>query len=293
MCVFLGGGDTYILVQTLARHASQISRNAHIHGHQEIVNGLFERSPDALRRIPLAIIAGGTGNGLYTSVLHHSAEALSPLNATFLVLKGKPVPADLSLVEAQGGARHVAFLSFSWGLVADIDLESEVVRWAGAYRMDLWAIFCILRKKRYMGRLSFLPTTGTGEGAALPPLDGAVPPEWRVLEGHFYMVLISHTSHIAQDVLISPGLTLGSGACQILVLRRPVSRMNLINLFLSLEHGNHIHSEALEIYWATAYRIEPLTDDGLFALDGEKLEPYGPVQGAILPKAMRLMGALT
>lgn len=265
----------------------------------EIVNGLYQRDPDALRRIPLAIIAGGTGNGLYASVLHHSAQALSPLSATLLVLKGKIFPADLSLIETQSGERHVSFLSFSWGLVADIDIGSEVVRWAGAFRMDLFGVYCILRKRRYQGRFSFLPPrpeeagTGSGQGASLPPLNDAVPPEWQVIEGPFYMILVSHVSHIAQYVHIAPRLKLGSGTFQVLVLRRPISRLHLIKLLLALEHGRHIDSEAVEVYSAIAYRVEPLTTvEAVFALDGEALT-YGPVQGVVLPKAIRLMGALT
>lgn len=252
-----------------------------------------------MRRIPLAIIAGGTGNGLYASVLHQSAQALSPLSATLLLLKGKVFPADLSLIETHSGGRHVSFLSFSWGLVADVDIGSEVVRWAGAFRMDLFGVYCILRKRQYQGRFSFLPPrpeeagTGSGQGASLPPLNEAVPLDWKVIEGPFYMILVSHVSHIAQDVHIAPGLKLGSGTFQVLVLRQPISRLHLIKLFLSLEHGRHVESEVVDVYSATAYRVEPLTTvEGCYALDGEALT-YGPVQGAILPKAMRLMGALT
>jgi len=106
------------------------------------------------------------------------------------------------------------------------------------------------------------------------------------------MVLISHVSHIAEAVHISPGKALGDGAFQILVLRRPVSRVQLIGLFLALEHGGHVRSEAVEVFFATAYRIEPLASDGVYSLDGEVPE-YGRIQGGILPRAMRLMGALT
>ena len=79
-----------------------------------------------------------TGNGLFASVLFHSQEGLSPLNAAFLVVKGRALPADLSLVETQGGDRHLSFLMMSWGLVADVDIQSEVIRWAGALRQDIY-----------------------------------------------------------------------------------------------------------------------------------------------------------
>lgn len=278
----------------------------------EIINGLARRDPtglSALRQMPLAIIAGGTGNGLYASVLHHSAQAMSPVDATFLIIKGSLVQSDLSLIETAGGERHLSFLMLSWGLVADVDIESERIRWAGALRQDIYGVWAILRQKRYRGRLSFLPcpdpaSASQGGGAqqpqqqsqqqptALPPLAGPLPPDWVTIEDDFLMILISHVSHIAEKVHISPGKALGDGAFQLLVLRKPVSRGHLVNLFLSLEHGGHVSSDAVEVYSALAYRIEPLTEEGIYSLDGEVPE-YGTIRGAIIPQAMRLMGALT
>lgn len=33
----------------------------------------------------------------------------------------------------------------------------------------------------------------------------------------------------------------------------------------------------VEVYWAKAYRLEPLTSQGLYSLDGEPID-YGPIQ---------------
>lgn len=33
----------------------------------------------------------------------------------------------------------------------------------------------------------------------------------------------------------------------------------------------------MEIFWAKAYRLEPLTTQGIYSLDGEPVE-YGPIQ---------------
>lgn len=267
----------------------------------EIVNGLARRDPaglSALRQMPLAIIAGGTGNGLYASVLHHSAQAMSPVDATFLVIKGSLVQSDLSLIETAGGERHLSFLSLSWGLISDVDILSERIRWAGTLRQDVYGIWAILRQKRYRGRLSFLPCPPDSSAGAsqqppeLPPLAGPLSPEWITLEADFLLILISHTSHIAEKVFTSPGKQLGDGAFRILVLRKPVSRCHLFSIFLSLEHGGHVASEAVEVCAALAYRLEPLTEEGIYSLDGEMPE-YGTIRGAIIPRAMRLMGALT
>jgi diacylglycerol kinase family enzyme len=53
-------------------------------------------------------------------------------------------------------------------------------------------------------------------------------------------VLVSHVSHIAEDAHSAPGKALGDGALHVLVLRRPISRLRLLNLFLQFEEGKHV-----------------------------------------------------
>lgn len=83
---------------------------------------------------------------------------------------------------------------------------------------------------------------------------------------------------------------MGDGTFQLMVLRRQssLSRMRLISLFMALEHGDHVPLKEVEIYHARAYRLEPLTDQGRYSLDGETI-PFGHVQGKILPLALQVL----
>lgn len=54
-------------------------------------------------------------------------------------------------------------------------------------------------------------------------------------------VLVSHMSHIAEDAHSAPGKALGDGALHVLVLRKPVSRLRLLSIFLQFEEGKHVH----------------------------------------------------
>ena len=62
-------------------------------------------------------------------------------------------------------------------------------------------------------------------------------------------------------------------------------------MFLAMEDGTHMANPNLEVLYATAYRLEPLTDDGIMSLDGEVV-PYGPIQAAVVPGYARVL-ALT
>ncbi|GAB5030489.1 sphingosine kinase [Nannochloropsis oceanica] len=179
---------------------------------------------------------------------------------------------------------------------ADVDLESEVIRWAGALRMDLFSLYAIFRSRTYRARLSFWSCeegeSSFADAIHLPPLHTPLPMknEWISIEDDFLTILISHVSHIAEAVHSAPGKKMGDGTFQLMVLRRQssLSRMRLISLFMALEHGDHVPLKEVEIYHARAYRLEPLTDQGRYSLDGETI-PFGHVQGKILPLALQVL----
>lgn len=101
----------------------------------EVVNGLMERS-DWQRALSLllAAIPAGSGNGLARSV-----GTVDPVTTAFEILKGRRRKLDLMHV-VQAKASAYAFLSVTWALIADIDLESEGYRWMGEPRFTVAAL---------------------------------------------------------------------------------------------------------------------------------------------------------
>jgi len=49
----------------------------------------------------------------------------------------------------------------------------------------------------------------------------------------------------------------------------------------------------VEIYYGLAYRLEPLTEKGILAVDGERVGDYGPIQGVVLPQTMQVIGSIS
>lgn len=102
--------------------------------------------------------------------------ACNPILASSLnVACGKPLPMDLIKVTT-ANSTHYSFLSIGWGLVADIDIESERLRMVGGFRFTIWALvrtlckeyddactvlisfmFSSLALRKYRGKLSYLP----------------------------------------------------------------------------------------------------------------------------------------
>ncbi|XP_076176805.1 sphingosine kinase 2 isoform X2 [Ptiloglossa arizonensis] len=127
----------------------------------EVVNGLFQR-PDwekALRELPLGVIPCGSGNGLAKSIAYAKQEPYdyNPLLVSALsVVKFKKAQMDLVRVETRNQILF-SFLSVGWGLLADIDIESERLRAIGGQRFTVWSVARLIGLRTYKGKVSYLP----------------------------------------------------------------------------------------------------------------------------------------
>jgi sphingosine kinase len=270
----------------------------------EVVSGIMARDDQeqVFKNIPLAPIPGGSGNGLAMSILFECGEVCTPSVATYVAITGIPAFLDISKATTTSES-YFSFLSLSWGMVADVDLNSESMRWMGEARFTVSGINRVIEKKLYRGRLSMLlADSHTGGSITTPisdragmtydeesqvqqdvilppvtePLEVGGDPRWLVLEDDFAMVWVMQTSHASTSMYTGPGATLNDGVFTVLVVRN-CSRLTLLKIMIEMETGNHVKIPELEVYKAKAYRLEPLTDEGLYSLDGERIE-YGPFQ---------------
>lgn len=268
----------------------------------EVINGLSDRE---LRKgqkqlIPISAIPGGTGNGLAKSILFECGEDYSVTNAVFVAIKGVAMNLNISSVTTKT-QQYSSFLILGWGLVSDIDILSESMRWMGEPRLYVAAIYFIARHAYYRGRLSLLispemDSTSSGSSSTsntmvmLPPLDTPINPEekgWVVIEGDFSLVWVVQTSHATATMYSGPGKKMDDGMFQIYVVQG-ISRCELLQLLISFDSGDHINHPKVKTYKAKAYRLEPLTDQGIFTLDGEVIE-YGPIQACMKASGARVL----
>jgi sphingosine kinase len=179
---------------------------------------------------------------------------------------------------------HTSFLTYSWGLVADVDMESECIRWMGTARLDLWAVYRILFLRTYRGKLSYTTAPAT---QSVPALTEPVPNDWTVLEDEFVLFWASQVTHASMGFYHSPPTRVGDESFQIMMIRKPMSRLQMIRILLSIDAGEHIGLKGVEFIRCSAYRLEPV---GSFnVIDGEMVEA-GPIQAHVVPKSMLLFG---
>jgi sphingosine kinase len=273
---------------------------------QEVFNGILSRSDglSILEQLPIQPMPGGTGNGLSKSILFTINEDKEPLNAVFNVIKGKSSLFDLSRVTTgttEMKVTHYAFLMLSWGLISDIDIHSETLRFLGELRIYLYAVYYILARKLYYGKIKMKllnkPTItdekilkkGKVTINKLNPSDQVLEDNWINIEGEFMIVAILQSTHLAGSVYFGPGIQLNDG-CFTVYLAQSLSRLQMINILLSADAGEHIYCKGLRIFQCTEYMLEPdliKSPDGIYSLDGEVIN-YGPVHGEVMPGAARV-----
>lgn len=239
----------------------------------DAIAGLINR-PDWKQAIqlPLGIIPGGTGNGLVKSVLTIAQETYHPLNAAFLIAKGKIQSLDLAKVK-QSNREYYGLLSFAWGLISDVDINSEKLKFLGSLRFDLYALWSILYRRIHRGKFTFIPHPNN---KSLPP-NSKQQGEWYVIEDDFIFLWGMNTPWAAHDMNVTPYAQLNDGAMDILIMRRHTPRWEILLALLRCGKGEHLDLPHLEYYKARALRLEPRSDRGLLVVDGEQVD-YTPIE---------------
>ena len=68
------------------------------------------------------------------------------LHSAIMLAKHEQLPMDLVAVDTWGGRRVFSFLSVTWGIIADVDIESEKYRRLGPVRFTIGALVRIVSK---------------------------------------------------------------------------------------------------------------------------------------------------
>jgi hypothetical protein len=171
----------------------------------EIMQGIHSRpdEQEILKNLKLGMIGAGTSNGLSATLAHASEEKNSTVDAAYMIAKGKTAWIDLSRYETTNKS-YLSFLTYSWAYIADIDIESEAIRFMGFIRFDLWGALRVLTLRKYRAKFSYLPPTqDRTKGATLSPLNQPTSTDdgWVCCEDDFVVFWASQV-HFASMVMI-------------------------------------------------------------------------------------------
>ncbi|CAO2823778.1 unnamed protein product [Amaranthus hypochondriacus] len=271
----------------------------------EVVNGLLQRDDwDIAIKVPIGVIPAGTGNGVAKSLLDSVGDPFSVFNATVAIIRGHKTFLDVATI-SQGNTRFFSVLMLAWGLVADIDIESEIWRWMGAARLDLYALKRIFQLRKYNGRIHFVPASGFEDytetisikvpsiqdvpfcSSNKKPTDAQdrgyvgpnISPEnmnWRTIEGPFISVWIHNVRWGSETAMAAPKAQFSDG-CLDVILVKDCPKIALLSIMTELSNGNHVKSPHVCYFKVKAFVLEPgsrindSTKGGIIDCDGEVL----------------------
>uniref|UniRef100_A0A915KUD0 DAGKc domain-containing protein n=1 Tax=Romanomermis culicivorax TaxID=13658 RepID=A0A915KUD0_ROMCU len=133
----------------------------------QILNGLAARkdAPAALT-IPLGVVPGGSGNALAVSCYFDARSSVQfdyALDAAFAI--ARPILKPLKLIHIHSKKQDfMSFMGLGWGILADIDIESEKFRrLLGGSRFFASGVVRFANLRAYSGRLGFKLAPNAGD----------------------------------------------------------------------------------------------------------------------------------
>lgn len=269
--------------------------------------------PHHHRPLPFVHVPGGSGNGLAASCGLWDVET-----AAVAIVKGVMGKLDIASVlqpsaasdpseQGLGGKRFYSFLSTVFGLLSNIDIGTEHLRWMGEARYTHKVIQEAMALRPYPCRVAYLPAShglnpslssessqghqvpGFPSGLPLPCLSQhkllssaskidplALPPNWRVLpRTDFNFLALYNAPFMATHARLNPRGSLSNGTMDLLWaegLQGFMGRMQFLNMMLQSEEGGHVDLGFFNSEKVKAFAIEPLCEDTWLVVDGEVVE---------------------
>ncbi len=242
------------------------------------INALMARTDwSKALKIPLGILPSGTDNGLCKTILSLSGESFDLTSAAFLIAKGQVRSLDIFKI-TQKKQTVYGIHSFAWGLISDIDINSNPLRFLGPLKEWIYGAVYVLRCKRYAGELFVRPQLASTD---LPAQLIKIP------QDHYIGVWAMNVPWAGKDWFTAPVAKLNDGCLDLLVFRKPLSRWKLIEILLRMQKGSHVNCSSLEYYKTSSIDLMTSEKMSRMTIDGELVDT-APVKIDVLPQCCQI-----
>ena len=172
-----------------------------------------------------------------------------------------------------------SFLSLEWAIIADLDMNSQFLRFLGGFRFEIYGAWRVLAMKRYRGRITYSTTAEN-----LPPLSSPIPEsnEYKSITDTFLHAIFCSIPYISDKYKIAPSVKVEDTLLDMQLLNEQSGRFQLAKYLLSSDSGDHFNTETKAPAEGFEFmhrkvkclRLEPLNPAqmGVFGIDGERYE---------------------
>jgi len=279
----------------------------------EVLNG-FADHPHPLRALstPVAPIPAGSGNGLSVNLLGRE-HGLCASTAALNVAKGQETPIDLFSI-IQDGKRSLSFMSQALGIMADLDLGTEHLRWMGESRFlygllrgiayndicpvqlsvkiaetDKHKMAAIAHARNLDDSIHVDQSNGDPPNGPLPPLQYLPEDEdgWHTIEEPLAWIYAGQGPYVSRDYMAFPVSLADDGYVDVSALPI-IPRTEFLASLAGVENGSGFWTPKLLYFKAKAYRVKVLSEKGNLSIDGERF-PFKDYQLEVHRKLGKLL----
>ena len=205
----------------------------------EVINGLLSRLDNY--QPTLGFLPGGSGN----SVMYH-LQKLNLYEACDTIINKKVKTIDVMQIEYQNSIEY-SINMLGWGMVTDIGILSESLRWLGLMRYNIASLFHIMRRKDRYAKLI---------------IDGID------YSANYLFVLIANTKYTGKGMIVAPNASLYDNLLDLIIVENNINKIQLMKLLPQLFTGKHINSKYVTYQQVSKLQIIPNKDESL-NIDGE------------------------
>lgn len=279
----------------------------------EIINAIMNRKDwRSTLNIPIGIIPTGSGNGLaYTLIRQKYPNLKSGEEAVRIcceaALQSESCKTDLVKLSFGQGLAAWSFLSIGWGLLSDIDIDSEWLRCLGELRFTIYGLLRSITCRAYKGRLSFKVAKKhldkTKESSSASTMYNSSDcqtkysklnmdqDDWIHIEDNFSCLYAVYQSHISRVTNFSPKSTLTDRLIYLTYIRGSLNPCMAVRFLLKIKDGSHDTLPFVVVVPVTTFKFQPL-ERSKVVVDGEVIawdKSHGPLTAEIETEPMRLL----
>ena len=204
----------------------------------------------------------GSGNGIYTSFNKPQFKFCKIKNDNNLLLS------NFELNDKKG----IFALGISIGIISDVDLNTEWMRFIGNTRYDLGGLYYILNTPSYNLKIKYTDVENNN----------------KLIEGKFLQVFIFKCSHCSDTMLLNSYQKMSDDNYTLIALPNTISKYELIKIFINLsaEYSPYYDNPKIIIDKIKSFEISPLDNNSINSLtiDGEYFHFNSPLKGSICNK---------
>jgi len=223
----------------------------------EAINGLMKNKSTSMPII--GFLPGGTGNSFM-----HDLKATSFIDAANIILSGQTKKIDILKLDFFNKIEYSLNI-VGWGMVADINILSEKLRFIGSSRYTIASLYYVFNT--YPRKAKII-------------IDG------KEQISEFLFILNLNTIHTGKGMKAAPKALLDDGLMDIIILRPTITKFQLLNLLPKIYTGDHIHSQHIEYMQAKKIEIYPMRDE-ILNIDGE-MKCKTPVSISLQPRKINI-----